>query len=85
MALFVRIEQLAARRQTLGPLVDRYTQGDPAFADAAIEWLRETEEVMGRLRLPTGARLSTLRAAIVRAGDEVGPRPEGGRSRADAR
>ena len=71
MIYCVQIDKLGENLQALTGVMDLYQQRDPAFPDRALGWLTEAEKSMGRLRLPEGSEMATLRGRITRAEDQA--------------
>jgi len=72
LAILDRIDDL---RLGVPRLVDRYADGDPEFAQAVNQWLRQLEDVMASGRMAAVATVATLRGTLVAAED--GTVPEG--------
>jgi hypothetical protein len=71
--LAVRVENLADRLRGLGAVIDRYERGDPEFADAAVAWLRGSEQLLLGLHVREAAELAALRGSVARAGERAAP------------
>lgn len=57
-------EQLTKLILKCSTLTDLYAMGAMNFSDKTCEWLKEVEDCMARLRLPSGAKMATLRAKV---------------------